>query len=73
MACFEDIKIPVPVPVPVPCAPLFPCGIISRHDLPSEPEKVELSGGDCSISQPVREYQRYPSMISVYEMLDRRD
>lgn len=53
MACFEDIKIPVPVPVPVPCAPLFPCGIISRHDLPREPEKVELSGGDCSISQPV--------------------
>lgn len=55
MVCFEDNKIPVPVhvPVPVPCAPLFPCGIISRHDLPREPEKVELSGGDCSISQPV--------------------
>jgi hypothetical protein len=55
MVCFEDIKIPVPVPVPVPvpCAPLFPCGIISRHDLPSEPEKDKLSGGDCSISQPV--------------------
>lgn len=71
MVCFEDIK--MPVPVPIPCAPLFPCGIISRHDLPSEPEKDKLSGGDCSISQPVLEYQRCPSMITVYEMLDRRD